>query len=223
MRRFKPSLFVFLVSLLFGYLMAIGSWEGLLFVYLGEHRAPAAVRSLQDYSAFDRKAMFASIHEQMLQEASLVRQQDMLAITLGHPLFKKAGGTGDFACAANGRPGLFDRVEMTFVGTGISESGEQPVMIVDAKCSSGDSLKDLRTIWVPMQEIINSEPKDQELQYFGDQAVNIRLSQIPGQWPDAWALDSVRMFRDGNPDESYTLDSALIREARGAAFTFDWK
>ncbi len=212
----------FCLFLTAGYVVSVESWNGAVFVYLGEQRSPASVRSMRDYSIVDRKALFASVHKQMLEGAKLMKEDGSMGLTLGHPLMKASDGN-DFACPVQGRPGLFDRVELTFLGMGISESGHQPKMIVEADCTSGPNLSQLGTIWIPMADILATEPKDQELQFYGDQPKSIRLEHIPGQWPNAWVLISVRFFRQAFPDENLLIDAEKMRETKGKLISFDWQ
>jgi len=145
-----------------------------------------------------------------------------MGLTLGHPLMKSSD-RNEFACPVQGRPGMFDRVELTFIGTGISEAGQQPKMIVEADCATGPNLGEINTIWIPMQDIVTAEAKDQEMQIYGDHPVIVRLEQIPGEWPVAWVLSNIKLFRQANPDENVTIDSAKMRETSGKLLSFDWQ
>ena len=211
----------FCLFMLTGYLVSVESWNGTVFVYLGELRSPSAVRSIKDYSAVDRTALFASVHRQMIAGAHLIKQPDSMGLTLGHPLMKSATGR-DFACAVDGRPGLFDHVELTFIGLGISEAGRQPKMTIEADCRGGGNLSELGTIWIPMREIVAANAQDQELQIYGENPVTVRLEQIPGEWPATWVLWNVRLFREDNPEESLVIDSGKIRESGAKMLSFDW-
>ncbi len=214
----------FCLCLLLGSTVMVDSWNGAVFVYLGERRSPAAVRSMRDYSAIDRKALFSSVHRQMLEGAKIIKQQGQMALTLGHPLMKSSE-RNEFACSVEGRPGLFDRVELSFTGTGISESGHQPMMTVESKCGSGGNLSELETIYIPMQDIVAAEAKDQEMQIFGDHPVMVRFNHIPGEWPTGWVLSKVRFFREDDGEESLTIDADKMRENTGTGklLSFDWK
>jgi len=213
----------FFAFLMAGHWVSVDSWGGAVFVYLGEQRSPAAVRSIRDYSVIDRKALFSSLHKQLLEGARLVKQDGYVGLTLGNPLVKAARGTKEFACAIQGRPGMFDRMELTFLGAGISEAGRQPKMTVEADCSSGMNLTELETIWVPMHDIVTAAAIDQELQIFGDRQVIVRLEQIPGEWPPSWVLWNVRLYRSANPEEGVSVDNGKIRETNPKLFSFSWE
>ncbi len=220
------TFFVFAFFCLFvaaGFRVAVDSWHGQVFVYMGEQRAPASVRSIRDYSALDRKALFTSVQKQMLADASANAYGGFVGVKLGHPLVKVAGGASEFACPVQGHSGLFDRVELTFIGTGVSESGEQPKMIVESDCLPGENLNTLAPIFIPMQDIVRAPAKDQEIQLFGEHSVVVRLVQIPSTWPRNWVLWNVKLFRQANPDESLNIGSAKIREAHPKLLSFDWQ
>jgi len=206
-----PAFFIFAVVT--GYWISVESWKGAVYVYMGEQRSPASQRSMRDFTALDRKALTSSVHKQLLASAKVTEKNGYMGVTLGHPLFKRAKGTGEFACPVQGRAGVFDRVELTFLGVGVSDSGQAPIMLVEAECHTGNNLNEMRTIWIPMKSIHRSVAQDQEMQLFGDQPVTVRLQKIPGAWPDSWILQSVKLFRELNPEENLTVDAKGVRDA----------
>lgn len=221
MKAHISAYLLFAMLVLAGYLISTHSWDSMVFVYIGEQRSPAAVRSLQDYVPVDRSAFAEPVHKQMFRDAKKIQEERYIGLSFGHPLLNDRGG--EFACPVKGRPGMFDRVELTFLGSGISSSGQQPRMIVETPCQLGDTFGRLDTIWLPMQDIVRAPAKDQELQIYGERPVVIRLQQIPGEWPPTWVLWNVRFFNTEVSDRSLTVDLAKIREANGKIFAFDWQ
>jgi hypothetical protein len=216
-----PIFFVFAV--IAGFRISTESWNGSVYVYMGEQRSPAALREARDFSAVDRKAISGNLSKQLLASAKLKELNGYIGVTLGHPLFKRARGTGEFACPVHGRPGVFDKVELVFMGTGVSEGGEPPTMVVEGECAPGSTLNEMRTIWIPLKAIMASAPQDQEMQLFGDQPVTVRLRQIPSQWPENWVLQSVKLYRENNPEESMLVDSKGVREGNPKLIQFGWR
>lgn len=208
--------------MLTGYLVSIESWNGAVFVYLGEQRAPAAIRSMRDYSAVDRKALYASVHRQLLEGARMIKGAGEMGLALGHPLIKREDRM-EFACPLEGRPGLFDTVEVSFMGLGISEAGQQPTMTLLAECQSTGSLNHLDTIWIPMQTLLALEAKDQDLQLYGEHPVSVHLQHMPGEWPVSWVLSKVRLFKRDEPEEQLLIDADKMRETNGKLMSFDWR
>lgn len=205
--------------------VAVRSWHGTVYVYMGERRAPASVRASKDYTPMDRQVLFRSVHEQIMAEAQTKTLGGDVDVTLGHPLVASPDGGGrDFACEVKGHSGVYDRMELTFYGTGISDNGDEPHMLVDTACaSSGGTLGTLDTITIPMQDITSAEPRDQELQVSGPHPAMIRLQHIPGQWPENWVLTNVRFYREDDPDQQLNLDARHLRETGTNLLSFDYK
>jgi hypothetical protein len=216
-------LFLFLAGVGGANWLTMHSWNGTVYVYTGEHRAPASVRSVKDYSALDRRALYRSVHAQLMASAQLLRNDGSIGIQLGHPLVPRAEGGGrEFACDVKGRDGAYDRMELTFYGTGITDNGNAPHLVVDTACEGSSRLDILDTIWIPMRDIVAAQPKDQEMQVSGARPEMIRLQNIPDQWPSTWVLWSVRFYRRDNPDESLTVDAAHLKESVSSLMSFDW-
>ena len=214
---------LFLIFLALGVWITERSWDGQLIVFVGEQRSPAAVRSLFDFSSIDRSALYRSAPTQMFSSAEVVKLKGYAGIKLGHPVISKGRGAKAFGCQVPGHNGMFDRIELTFIGTGISESGGQPRMVVGAPCRALKDLNRLETVWIPMGDIFASQPKDQELQIFGDSPVSLSLVDIPCQWPEDWGLWSARLYRNDNSEKPLVMDTRLLKEARPKMLSFDWK
>lgn len=218
---YVPAVFMFALG--FGLWVNDRAWNGQVFVYVGEQRAPAAVRSLVDYSSMERKALYRSAHNQLLEHAEVLKRDGFIGVRLGHPLVNRKGGGKEFGCQVQDHPGVFDRIEIKFIGTGISESGEPARMTVEAHCQSLNDLNLLDVIWIPVSDIFASEPKDTEIQSYGDNPVLVRMESIPNQWPENWVLWSIRLYSNDNPDNVLVLDTPLLKEARPTLLSFDWK
>jgi hypothetical protein len=178
------------------------------------------VRTLEDYSSLDRKALYRSAHSQLLANALILHQDGRLGIQLGHPLVHHGRGQ-DFGCQAQSRSGVYDRMEMTFMGTGISANGETPQMTVDSLCKSDSDLNHLDTVWIPAGQILQMKPEDQTLPTA--EGVVVRLKSIPDQWPEDWVLWSVRFYRTNNPENSMTIDNNQLRKDRPHMLSLQWK
>ena len=61
---------LFLTGLGFSNWITMHSWGGAVYVYVGERRAPASVRTSSDYSAIDRQSLYRSVHAQLMASAS---------------------------------------------------------------------------------------------------------------------------------------------------------
>lgn len=211
----------FTVCLAFGYWVSKEAWDGQVYVYMGSERSPAAVRSLRDYEPVDQKSLSDSAQRQLLADAKLVKTDGYLGIHLGQILVRGENGIREFACSVQGREGLYDRIELTFMGEGIAEAAGPGKMIVDAKCASESNLNRLDTIWLPMDEILALSPKDHDLQSRGEEPTFIKLQAIPSQWPETWALYSIKLYRRSDTDSQLKIDASDLMQVR--RLIFDWK
>jgi hypothetical protein len=134
----------------------------------------------------------------------------------------KNGGR-EFGCQVLDHSGAYDRLEMTFMGTGISEGGESPKMIVDANCRSQKDLNQLEPVWIPMDALMQNPAKNQTYDVGGESALRISLQSMPDQWPENWVLWSVRFYREDSPDEALVVDANMLKQARAKLLSFDWK
>ncbi|MBX3020716.1 MAG: hypothetical protein KF799_03495 [Bdellovibrionales bacterium] len=225
MRLFSIAL-LFLAAVGFANHLTTRSWGGAVYVYVGERRAPASVRSVSDYSAIDRRALYRSIHGQLMSTAGASIRDGVVGVRLGHPLIpREEGGGREFACPIAGHVGVYDRVELTFYGTGITASGESPLLIIDNGCQASAQLDTLDTVWIPMQKIIALGPKDQELETDTQPPMYIRLQNIPGEWPENWVLTGVRFYRSDSEDRGMSLDADKLKAdaATASMLSFEWK
>lgn len=216
-------LFFFVACMTLGYWVTVKSWGGYVYVYFGEERSPAALRSIKDYSAIDRKTLTNEVHQQLVGDAKLFKSEGFLGIRLGHPMLRGENGRKDFACGLQGRPGIFDRIEITFWGIGITESGDPPKLIIVSDCRADEDVNFLEPVWVPMREILASKPLDQEIRLFGEPPMLIRLEDIPMQWPESWVMTSIRLYQENDPEEELEIGASLIKEAHTQILSFDWQ
>ena len=213
----------FLFCLCLGLWVNQRSWNGLVFVYIGEQRSPAAVRSLHEFSALDQKALHRSVEAQLLAYAEIYKDQGLLGVQLGHPLLTGKNGGKEFSCQVQDVSGVYDRVEIVFVGTGVSQGGGSPRMIIDSRCHSEGNLNQLDTVWIPMQTVLLSQPKDQAFELPGENSVKLRFENIPDGWPENWVMWNVRFYKESNPEESLVMNAEMLKLGRPTLLSFDWK
>jgi hypothetical protein len=219
MIRNPTLLFVFACFLMIGQWLMTVAWNGVTYVYVGEERAPAAVKSLNDYYPVSNKYLQKSAQDQLFEGVRFMNRENELGVGVGNVILPDSFGNRHFACATQGRPGVFDRVELSFVGVGVSDNGVIPKMIVDSACEAEDDFSSLSPIWIPMSEIYQADPKTQELQFpeFGSTAIHFQ--NLASSWPDKWTLVRVRLYH------SSAKVPALLLEPRKASFgtlSFDW-
>lgn len=217
---FVPAFFIACVCL--GFWVAEHSWKGEVYVYVGEQRSPAQVRDLAEFSSINREALYRSPAEQLMSYAHIVKDDGLLGVQLGHPLVPVEQGKA-FGCQVQDMSGIYDRVQLVFVGTGIAASGELPKLIVDSKCRSETDLNQLESVWIPMQLIMSAQPKDQDYEFPGESITRLSLQNIPDAWPENWVLWEVRFYREDSEQEMLVINAKKMREASASLLSFDWK
>ncbi len=218
--RTTGAVILFCTFVLSGYKFAISTWGGVVYVYLGEERAPAAVRNSADYSEMSYRNLGASVEEQLVSEAEVEMREGAAGIYLGNPLLRAAEGL-EFACQVKDRAGIYDRVELSFMGTGISTSGETAELIVEAPCESRDIAWALEPIWIPIRQIVSQPAKDADYQTEGEHPVKFHLRHMPDEWPPQWVLARVKLFRSDDEEVFLEIDAQKMRSARASLLTFD--
>ncbi len=203
-----------------GYKFAISSWGGVVYVYLGEERAPAAIRNSSDYSEVSHRNLGAPVEAQLVSEAEVAVREGAVGIYLGNPLLRTTEGL-EFACQVKGREGVYDRIEMSFMGTGISTSGDTAELIVEAPCEAGEQAWALAPIWIPIKQIVSVAAKDADYQTDSEHPVTIHLRHVADEWPPQWVLSRVKLFRADDDENFLELDAQKMRVARSALLSFD--
>ncbi len=217
---------LFTLGLLLGYKVALGSWHSLVYVYVGEWRAPASVRTLKDYAAVPARALKLPIEDQMLGDATMTSKDGFLNVRLGHPLHKERDGMRRFACGTFGQPGTFDQIEIVFEGLGISESGHSPRLLVAVPCRASHSMGRLADISIPIQDIreqVGNRRRDTEIQITDPQSMLIGLSDLTYVWPEQWVLKSVRLLSTREPSLTLSISAEKWRHNGAKQISFNWK
>jgi hypothetical protein len=218
----KPGL-VLCGSLIFvfvGWWLMASAWNGVLYVYVGEMRSPAAVKQLNDFLPIDGRVLRESLDKQMFENVSYIGRDNEVGIRLGHFLVRDASGKKQFACQVQSRPGLYDRVELSFMGVGVSDNGKIPKMTVESACAAEDELSYLNPIWLGLSEIYQSEPKTQELVIPELGGTSIRFEDLASAWPERWTLVGVKLYRADLSAPALSLEPKLKSHD---TLSFNWK
>lgn len=220
MMKGNSILFLSFCSFVFlGQWLMTDAWNGVVYIYVGEDRAPAAVKNLSDYYPVSNKFLRKPMEEQLFGNVAFVSRQNELGVQVGNFLTFDSSGNRRFACHTENRGGVFNRVELSFVGVGVSDDGRIPKMTVNSNCAAEDDLTTLSPIWIPMGDIYQAEPKTQELHFpeFGSTAIH--FENLASTWPERWALVKVRLYNS----ESGSVGVLLEPKTKShAALSFDW-
>lgn len=213
----KLNLGLFLLAMIVGAALTVRSWDGVIYVYVGDgdERSPAAVSKVIDFSHLEGSAFSLASQKRLLSEANILKKDDFVGVELGHFVAKGPSGKRRFACH------LYDRIELKFVAEGVAESGEQPVMYVEAKCEIGKSVGKIAPIWIPVAKLNQEKPSNMELMLNEPQQLLFRFDHIGSHWPQQWALKGLTMFSN-NSDRRITIKESELREIKEKPLRLVW-
>jgi hypothetical protein len=213
---------LFCSTLLAGYFLVTHSWGGTVYVFVGEKRSPAAVRSISDYSEMDRSVFGLSVHDQLLKYAVVEEQSGTLALHFGNPLISLEDGSKAFACRIRGRDGLYEYVTMIFEGVGVTDNGESPNMILTSTCSAEGRVAHLDPILLPKTKLLAGPARDFSLE-LNDQNRSRVVFKNLHEWPPQWALSKVRFSAADSGATELVVEAADEALAGKKVLSFDWK
>lgn len=196
------------------------TWNRTVLVYMGDMRSPAATPSLSDYFPIDGRVLHETKEKQIFEHAALVPHTDELEVDLGHLILEDPSGRVRFACQVQSRSALFDRIELSFEGVGVSEDGANPSMTVDSPCRAGRDPMHLTPVLLPMSRIYESVPQARHLELPGMGDTAVRLDDLASVWPENWALVRVRLYR--SDDQTTSLILKPRPEASSDGLSFRW-
>jgi hypothetical protein len=214
----NKTFLVYFIFVLVGCRLMSRTWNGLVYVDLGEKRSPAAVKALADLYPVNGRVLHEALNDQFFQNMEFLKRPNEPGIRLGHFLTRDVDGRRLFACQAQSRSGLYDRVELSFIGIGVSDSGVIPKMTVESICESEDDLAVINPIWIPMADIYQSEPKAQDLRFPELKKTSIHFEDLASAWPERWKLLRVRFYQSAS-----SLPGLIVEPNPQQAVTFDWK
>lgn len=203
----KPLILFYAMSLVGGVLLAKSSWDRLSFVYVGSERSPAALRGMKDFSSLRGSSLNEAAANELIDQIKLLPMDGGIRLELNQFILRDQQGHKNFVCRIGGRDGVFDRLEVTLMGYGVSEHGESPEMIVTSDCVSSDDGKSVGSIAIsiPMREVANLKPVDQSLALGDSLMTTVRLVNMTSVWPEEWQVLSVRYFKLANDNQDLTL------------------
>lgn len=223
MSRSSAILF-FIFSFLLGMHLARESWDGVLYVSVEDWRSPSAIKGLRDLSSLRGASLSDAAEFQFSSQSEVRLTEEGFEIRLNQFVMRDSGGKKNFVCRVEGRPGVFDRVELKLTGIGIAEAGKLPELTLEADCKSQPHPEQIGfiRILVPMAEIYKLKPIDQDLYLYDNQRSFVRISQMTSEWPTEWRLQSVKYFNSAAPQEMLTILPAKKENPSKGAFSLHW-
>lgn len=167
-------------------------------------RTPAAIRKVYDFSELDGNALSQASKQRLIAGFDLTTEKGEVGVRLGH--FVVSAPTGDkvFACER------YDQVVLTFDGEGIAVNGAKPQMQVEGLCEPDSDINRISPLWIPVSRISANTAEDGEQKYENQTSgVNVKFSNVTGQWPPQWVLTQVKLRN--SKEEDVTIEASELR------------
>lgn len=217
------SLLLIAVATVFGFKVAISSFDGVVFVSSttkANARNPAAIRRDLDFSRLDGAELITASQKRLVTAARVILEHDDMGLELGHFVTRGEDGERQLACD------YYDRVSLRFEAEGIAESGEKSVMEVDGPCRTGNDITRIDPIWIPVQRILGERPTNMDLTYPDVPAlegISFHFDHMGTQWPSRWALQMVRLYHEDEPGREVTISERDLREILDRPVILNWR
>lgn len=217
--RYLLGSLVLIFGLYVGCSTAFKSWQGTFFVSNSKYiaiRNPAYVQKYAEFSELKGKAWNLLSRERLLAEAFPIREPDRTGLVFGHFITQDDLGKKYFACD------LYNKIELTFVAEGITESGETTLMKVQAPCRAKADLNTLETVWIPQKEILSQTPSPSLKFDFASTDVHVSFTNLTSQWPRQWILEDIKLVQDLNVIPSLDIDAQEITRSAKSPMNLIW-
>lgn len=209
-----PLFFIFALT---GAWLISDSWGGITYVYTGDgdRRLPAAIGKGMDFSELKGDALFMASQKRVIEEMQLKYDGNSVGVELGHFVTRASNGQKQFACKK------FSKVILKFVAVGVAESGESPIMEVEANCEIGPTAGTMAPIWIPVGQLRNERPANMEYRLNEPQPLGFRFDHIGTNWPQVWSLTSVNLLSD-KTGEVLSISQEEINDLRPEPVLLNW-
>ncbi len=211
--------FFFFIFLVVGVLIAQHTWHGKGYIrnysYEEGERSLAAIRPMYDFSHLQGGALELASKNRLIEGAKILRANNNdFGIELGHFVVKDASGHRAFACSS------YQKVRLEFEAIGYAVNGEKGKLLISGSCRIAKDASRIAPIWIPVAKVLNENPGEIELDYWGENPVSIKFENIFDQWPSRWVLQKVQLE---NEEGQIIEVSAMDLTAKlSKPFTMNW-
>ncbi len=161
---------------------------------------------MNDYSNLVGSSLHSAVQSHLIAESKVVKSEQGPGIQLGHFVVRGKNGEKVFACEE------YNLVELTFRADGVLESGDQPVMQVEAPCRYSQNINEIDPIWIPVKELTKDRPGNMDLTLNADsQPLRFRFKDMPPFWPNKWVLSRIRLYNKEQQAAAIELDNSDFR------------
>jgi hypothetical protein len=165
--------------------------------------------------------LLSAAKQRVLEDARVFEMGDDLGIELGHFFARNDEGDAKLACQ------YYDRVELVFVESGVTNSGVTPKMVVDGECSfDTQQVSRIKPLAIPVKRLMESEtPTNMSYDYLAKTPVKLTFKDfgLSQTWPTEWDLVSVRFYVEQMGGRELLITSEDINSIRTSPFTMEWK
>ncbi len=99
----------------------------------------------------------------------------------------------------------YETVELEFFAEGVSVAGEPTTMKISAPCEPAQDPAEMASIRIPVEKILNENPKDAEFSFSGFKG-KYTFSKSADEWPRIWILRSVEFRSLKNTSKMVKFD-----------------
>jgi hypothetical protein len=207
----------FAVMVLAGAFCSWSSWHGVIYVYVGEARMPAAVQRKLDLSNLKGADLRIASRNRLLSEGRLLKDKNLIGIQLGHFITASGEGVKQFACQS------YQRVRLVFQAEGVANDGEVPQMTLEGPCLMSEDVNYISPFWIPQAKLLMQRPHDFEIEYEeNDMRTTFNFSRMGSEWPSAWSLESALLYDPDHPETALEFSPQEVRALHPKQLTLHW-
>ena len=181
-----------------------------------ELRDPAALQ--KSFAGFQHKSILKEInHRRFLSEMKLEKNKENFAVQLGHFSVGNQVAENEFIC------GYYDKVLLEFVGEGMAQSGESPILKVEAPCEVSKNVEKMRVIFIPFEKMEKIPVHQLSEFFFEKEGVFVTIENSLDILPKSWVFRSAKIFHTLKEERVFRIEPDLKeRKKLSSALRMDW-
>lgn len=154
-------------------------------------RSPSAIERDFDFSHLSGDDLNRALRVRLIEGLKLVNLELSMGFELGGFYSKNSQGQTQSVCEQ------YPEIELQFIASGISVSGDMPTLKVQGPCQTTDYQNKIVALMIPFQKILNKPVKDVQVQGENQDNVKIEIKNVSDSWPSIWVLTGLRISGGG--------------------------
>lgn len=210
---------IFVVLFLSGVWLSSQRPYGVVYVSMGDKRTPAAVGRKLDLSQFQGVHLFSQVNAQLIGASNILKENNKIGLELGQ-FVTQQGQFKVLTCS------VYESVELVFQAEGEAQHGELPKMVVQGPCRNSTEPKKvtkMKPIWIPFGELLRNPTSTSQIDFYDDEPVSLRFSNIGESWPTKWLLTKVILHDEERMDQPLEVDQMQIRKFRPSSILIEFE